>query len=531
MNDYPVILSYFAQSPDEVHLGMLIEEESAIKQVWERATQDQSNPISVVFLARDGRETTVEHLIQDIRTYGDRIVLFHFSGHAGHDQLLLTDGSGGSEGIAGMLAKSAPNLKLVVLNGCSTGGQVEAFFRGRVPAVIATQCAIKDSLAKVFSVELHTSLAQGKSIEWAYGFAVSATKTYKKKPDELFTSLPSSVPESAMIFRSGMLETRPPTALIWELLVRNDGPMLIADPRWYVIQYLAAKNPKINPEKAYIVERGEAPYIHTFATRLDKLNPTRSAIQHHMVVGQQAESPIGLIRKFFYERVINENEQQDFSKGSYYYCFQHSPPEKGYIEIQPTDKLPAYILYRLVSKINPYSKPTDLANQLRTSDDLCAEFFNHNPFKQRRYVVIAFWISAKSAQVDGVTSAIQQTIQLLNSWSGKQPTGVSFLFFWAFEQQRSLMDSFLLRNPVKKLYARFEPLWQTPEKPQVYVINEDFQFLEKPLPRDIDNWMNHDFCKAIPDEVLERLKTEENVETLETKLRQLIETTNGQLQN
>lgn len=510
---------------------MLVEEESAIKRVWEQATQDKSNPINVVFLTRDGRETTIEHLIQDIRTYGDRIVLFHFSGHAGHDELLLTDGSGDSEAIAGMLAKSAPNLKLVVLNGCSTSGQVEAFFRGRVPAVIATQCAIRDSLAKVFSVQLHTSLAQGKSIEWAYGFAVSATKTYQRQPNELFTPLPATVPESAMIFRSGMLDTRPPTALIWELLVRNDGQTLITDLRWYAIQYLAAKNPKINPEKAYIVERGKAPYIRTFTTRLDKLNPIRLAIQHHMVVGQQAESPIGLIRKFFYERVINENEQQDFSNGSYYYCFQNSPPEKGYIEIQPTDTLPAYILYRMVAKINPYSKPTDLSNQLRTSEDLCAEFFNHNPFKQRRYVVITFWISAKSALSDGVVKAIQQTIQLLNSWLGKQPTGVSFLFFWAFELQRSLMDSFLLRNPVKKLYARFEPLWQASEKPTVYVVNENFKFLEKPLPEDIETWMNRDFCKTIPDNELDRLKTEENVETLETRLRQLIETTNGQLQH
>ena len=105
--------------------------------------------------------------------YRDKIVVFQYSGHAGRDRLILDDKEAFSEGIALLLAR-CPHLKLVVLNGCSTAGQVDLLLSHGIPMVIATSAPVNDRTATDFSIRFFKSLASdNKTVQQAFedGFA------------------------------------------------------------------------------------------------------------------------------------------------------------------------------------------------------------------------------------------------------------------------------------------------------------------------------------------------------------------------
>ncbi len=98
---------------------------------------------------------------QTFQTLGHQICIFHFSGHAGPNLLQLnqddfTPKFTFAESFAALMSSlSRGGLRLVFLNGCSTGDQA-AFFLGKgVPAVIATEKPILDSLAYNFACRFY----------------------------------------------------------------------------------------------------------------------------------------------------------------------------------------------------------------------------------------------------------------------------------------------------------------------------------------------------------------------------------------
>lgn len=94
----------------------------------------------------------------DIRNFKHRIIIFHFSGHAGSGQLLFSDGSAHAKGLAGLLGE-APNLKIVFLNGCGTYDQVNLLFDKNVKAVIATKGKVNDGVAREFSTNFYAAVS------------------------------------------------------------------------------------------------------------------------------------------------------------------------------------------------------------------------------------------------------------------------------------------------------------------------------------------------------------------------------------
>ena len=520
MSKQPVILSYFAQSPDQQHLAMLVDEESAIKGAWEEATQNDRNPVNVAYFSRDGREATVQKVMDDITKYSDRIVMFHFSGHAGHDELWLNDGAGGPDGIAGLLEQYAINLKIVVLNGCSTRKQVNTFFGRGIPVVVATQCAVKDAHAKQFATTFHETLCQNETIEFAYKAAILKVKGIK----DLDRLLPKSVEETFIVVRGGMLDTSRQTDKIWGLYVQETKESFLNDPRWRDIEYKMGGKAKINPEKAYVLERDKADYINTFYEYFDPLKPNCLHIQHYLVVGQRAESPLGLIRKFFYDKVLQPRDQETLNFESYYYSFIDFPGNSKVVELDKEDISDVRILHKLLSLVKG-SRPAISVLNLTTADDLCAEFFGCNYFKLRQYVLIAFRMPPEDL-TNITTRAILDTITRLNGWVDKLPERPSFLFFWTIEQERSWLNMFL-DSPLRKLISRFDMLTVGPLAPRLCVINKDGKFLKTPRPTDIDDWVNRKYGKDIADDLRESLHKQKNVETLEIKLLKLIEEANA----
>lgn len=118
------------------------------------------------------------NLIENIEAYKEDICVFLFSGHAGRDRLILKDGIGHAVGIAEKL-KSCKNLELVILNGCSTAGQVKLLLECKIPIVIATSAKVEDETATQFSVTFFKELAQNrKSIREAFKVAIETVQVY-----------------------------------------------------------------------------------------------------------------------------------------------------------------------------------------------------------------------------------------------------------------------------------------------------------------------------------------------------------------
>lgn len=151
-------------------LPKLQEEDDAINRLLSPRAKEQH------FLLHRDSFITLDKLPSYISLYRDELVLFSFSGHAGRDALLLTDGSAAGPGLAQMLGQ-CPKLKLVFLNGCSTGGQVAQLLEAGVAVVIATSAPVSDRSACDFSIQFFQALQQQFTIQEAFDMAKGAVDT------------------------------------------------------------------------------------------------------------------------------------------------------------------------------------------------------------------------------------------------------------------------------------------------------------------------------------------------------------------
>ncbi|MCB9265907.1 MAG: hypothetical protein H6558_12845 [Lewinellaceae bacterium] len=117
--------------------------------------------------------TTRQKIREFLILYRDNIFLFSYSGHAGGQELLLADERSRAGGLAQLLGQ-CPNLKAVILNGCSTRGQVEQLLECGVPLVIATSTPVNDRSAKDFAASFFQSMSLGDTIERAFEIGIGA---------------------------------------------------------------------------------------------------------------------------------------------------------------------------------------------------------------------------------------------------------------------------------------------------------------------------------------------------------------------
>ena len=131
------------------------------------------------FLHRESFATP-ETINKFLDRYKDDLAIFHYAGHAGKDKLLVNDQNIYSIGIAKQLKHCAEkgSLKLVILNGCSTGGQVKVLKENGIPAIVSTSAPINDKSALEFSKRLWQKLVkEGMTTEDAYSDALGAAMT------------------------------------------------------------------------------------------------------------------------------------------------------------------------------------------------------------------------------------------------------------------------------------------------------------------------------------------------------------------
>jgi hypothetical protein len=170
MSERPVIYFCFANQLDN-HLDCLKKES---RQIF-RTLQTFHDKLIIEFIRDESVE--IDELFEDMKNYGNRMQIFHYSGHADSDVLLLEDNAAHADGFAKLLETVAPSVQLVFLNGCSSYGHVKRLFEKKCKTVIATSCPIGDMKATEFSTKFYEGLAIGYSIETAFDFAASFVST------------------------------------------------------------------------------------------------------------------------------------------------------------------------------------------------------------------------------------------------------------------------------------------------------------------------------------------------------------------
>jgi hypothetical protein len=114
--------------------------------------------------------------------------VIHFSGHGGVTGLLLQDAQGRAQpvsarGLALMIAATARQTRLVVLNACWSQAQAEALCI-QIDCVIGMDGALGELAARVFAVRLYGALGNRRSMGNAFSQAVAALAAMQL-PEEL----------------------------------------------------------------------------------------------------------------------------------------------------------------------------------------------------------------------------------------------------------------------------------------------------------------------------------------------------------
>jgi hypothetical protein len=146
------------------HLPLLKAESSAVRQalrpLWSTGR---------LTLHRE-ESATLEEVFHALNDFAERVVAFHFAGHADAGLLQFEEGAA-TAGPFGDLLASEPNLRLVFLNGCATQAQVAALWDAGVPAVIATSVPVRDDRAKEFAAAFYAAFGKGVSLSTSFSRA------------------------------------------------------------------------------------------------------------------------------------------------------------------------------------------------------------------------------------------------------------------------------------------------------------------------------------------------------------------------
>jgi hypothetical protein len=182
----PVVLAAFAndRTDDKRYLRDLPREQKQIRNALRNAEKQQL----VRLIERPN--ATVDEILDVFQEYRDRVVMFHFAGHAGSAELLFESLDGTPQvahagGIAAFLSQQR-SLELVFLNGCSSEGQVEGLLNAGVASVIATSQDIDDAIATDFSARFYNGLASGGTIRTSYEEAAAGIQAKRGQPREVY---------------------------------------------------------------------------------------------------------------------------------------------------------------------------------------------------------------------------------------------------------------------------------------------------------------------------------------------------------
>lgn len=175
-HDIPIVYLAFANSQND--LPKLVKEEEEIKSIFQKLEFNGSLLLEVEPRA------TPQKLIRAFEKIDNRLLLFHFAGHAGDNSLDLNLENGKnkafSKGLSGLINKTNPP-KIIFLNGCATYEHVGHFKDAGIPIILATSEKVDDNLATDFAISFYTHLANNYSVGQSFNKAKSAIETVNNK--------------------------------------------------------------------------------------------------------------------------------------------------------------------------------------------------------------------------------------------------------------------------------------------------------------------------------------------------------------
>lgn len=239
MNQAPVLFFAFANE-EERFLSSLKKESAVINQAL--------MPIDAKGFVKVVREESLEteDMFRFFHAYKERMVLFHFAGHAGEQALNFEDQSAGIQELANLMAEQKDSLKLVFLNGCATADQVEHIHNMGIPVVIATQRAIDDKNAQVFASRFYSALANHYSLKGAFQHAKTYLKLKFGKDIDMFRSSTSVAeldyaPNGSTLRAMDFSRKEKKDSIPWGLYLAEDASEEMLD--WKLPQFYAAPPP------------------------------------------------------------------------------------------------------------------------------------------------------------------------------------------------------------------------------------------------------------------------------------------------
>ncbi|AUD03669.1 hypothetical protein [Spirosoma pollinicola] len=174
----PLVVIAYANNPEHPLPGLREEDDQVHQYLQSRSAIQPFRIVRESFATRD-------RLVALLTTPEDRdsLVMFSYSGHAAGDRLITENETTNASGLSSLLSQCA-SLKLVVLNGCSTVGQVKlimsAFEKQNRPApvIVATSATVGDGAAKDFGITFFRQLfLYNSSLERAFDTALGAAQT------------------------------------------------------------------------------------------------------------------------------------------------------------------------------------------------------------------------------------------------------------------------------------------------------------------------------------------------------------------
>jgi len=108
--------------------------------------------------------------------------VMHISGHGDNNSIVLEDDNGDAADVSQeMLAKfvgvAGEQLRLVVLNTCESARLAKSL-AGVIDAAIGMDVSVYDDVARVFAVQLYSSLGEGLSLQLAFDQAILQIEAY-----------------------------------------------------------------------------------------------------------------------------------------------------------------------------------------------------------------------------------------------------------------------------------------------------------------------------------------------------------------
>ncbi len=219
------------------------------------------------FLIHRDSYATIQSINEHLSNFTSNLAIFLYSGHAGSEMLLLDDQYAGSDGIASQLRKSARDgvLKLVILNGCATAGQVKKLMEAGVPAVIATNAKINDESATEFAIRFFKNITEKHlNIREAFSDSLGAAQlaTSQKLGD-------ADKPVRSIDFIFEEADEKP----IWELFARSPADVELnpLPTRSYQRNSTYTPNEKLVDRLYNTLYRADAPMIVLLKETEEKL--------------------------------------------------------------------------------------------------------------------------------------------------------------------------------------------------------------------------------------------------------------------